>query len=100
MGSSVEWAEADPRKLAWAIDALCARGGCLRLGRTRDGGAYSIGVYLGEVYFTDYVRPEEDLDDYLEDLVIWAQQQPEQAGGGKQKQPSRKRYNPRNDQGR
>ena len=36
-------------------------GGALRIGLTRDGGALAIGVYMGDDYGTEYVRPDEDL---------------------------------------
>jgi len=46
--------------LALAIGAAL-QGGAIRIGLTRDGGALAIGVYLGEDYGTEYVRPDEDL---------------------------------------
>lgn len=35
-------------------------GGAVRYGYTRDGGAYALGVYLGDDYATEYIRPNED----------------------------------------
>lgn len=37
------------------------RGGALRIGLTRDGGALALGLYMGDVYSTEYIRPSEDL---------------------------------------
>lgn len=49
------------------LDALCAtamaEGGAVRVGFTRDGGALAIGVYVGDEYGTEYVRPNEPLAD-------------------------------------
>lgn len=35
-------------------------GGAVRYGYTRDGGAYALGIYLGDDYSTEYIRPNED----------------------------------------
>lgn len=52
----------------WAMQRILAAGGALRVGVTRDGGAWAFGVYgLGEPY-TEYVRPGESLTDYFEGL--------------------------------
>jgi hypothetical protein len=40
-------------------------GGAMRIGFTRDGGALSIGVYAGDEYGTEYIRPGEDLAEEL-----------------------------------
>jgi hypothetical protein len=42
------------------VRALVSQGGCLRIGQTRDGGAWALGVYLGDDYATEYIRPSED----------------------------------------
>ena len=53
-----------------AIIAAIEVGGALRFGTTRDGGAWSIGVYGdGEAPYTEYVRPGEDFDQYLMNLA-------------------------------
>jgi hypothetical protein len=66
---SADWGSVDAKKLVHLIETASRKGGALRLGYTRDGGAYAIGVYAGPNYFTDYVRPEEDIDEYLELLT-------------------------------
>ena len=50
---------------SWAlIQSLIAlvanEGGAVRVGFTRDGGALAIGLYTGDEYGTEYVRPSED----------------------------------------
>lgn len=45
-------------------------GGAVRFGYSRDGGAYSIGVYgLDTQPFTDYLRPGDDVQAYLDTLA-------------------------------
>jgi len=55
----------DVRSCDWV--AVCAlitafgdAGGAVRVGLTRDGGAWAFGCYLGDDYATEYVRPSED----------------------------------------
>lgn len=67
----VKWSDADAKLVVQAIEAACSTGGCLRFGTTRDGGAYAVGVYDGDEVFTDYTRPEEDIDGYLMDLASY-----------------------------
>lgn len=45
-------------------------GGALRIGHTRDGGALALGVYLGEDYGTEYVRPDEDLAQAVREISL------------------------------
>jgi len=42
------------------VTAFSDEGGAIRIGNTRDGGAYALGCYLGDDYSTEYVRPAED----------------------------------------
>lgn len=44
-------------------------GGALRVGLTRDGGALAIGVYAGEEYGTEYIRPGDDLEAELRKIA-------------------------------
>lgn len=52
------------------IVQISAIGGAVRFGYSRDGGAYSIGVYgLDSQPFTDYLRPGDDVQAYLDQLA-------------------------------
>lgn len=64
-----DWGSINAEKLVRTIAIASKRGGALRLGYTRDGGAYAVGVYAGSNYFTDYVRPSEDIEGYLDSLT-------------------------------
>ena len=68
-GNVADWKVADATKIQSAIASAGAKHGALRFGYSRDGGAYAIGVYAGIEYFTDYVRPSENIDDYLDRLT-------------------------------
>jgi hypothetical protein len=52
-----DWASADPLLLVTAICAVAKTGGALRFGYSRDGGAYSIGVYGDGQPYTLWCRP-------------------------------------------
>jgi len=59
------WMLASPEALQYTIVAVASHGGALRLGYSRDGGAYSIGIYGDGEPYTEYVRPQEDINAYL-----------------------------------
>lgn len=65
-----DWGEADPAILAYCIGVVAKQGGALRFGYSRDGGAFSIGIYGdGEQPYTEYVRPSESIDGFLRELA-------------------------------
>lgn len=64
-----DWAGCDGIILKRAICAAAAVGGALRFGYSRDGGAYAIGVYGDGEPYTDFVKPAENIEDYLRTLV-------------------------------
>lgn len=68
VGDVADWGGVNAEVLQKTIEIASKKGGAIRLGYTRDGGAYAIGVYAGSTYFTDYVRPNEDIEQYLADL--------------------------------
>jgi hypothetical protein len=52
-----------------AIIVASESAGALRLGVTRDGGAFAVGCYAGEDYKTEYIRPDEDWEQAWYDIV-------------------------------
>lgn len=55
--------------LRYCIHHMIQAGGAIRLGVTRDKGAWAIGVYGdGPTPYTEYVKPTESLTEYLTDL--------------------------------
>ena len=64
-----DWRNADPTILWETVSTVANNGGAIRFGYSRDGGAYAIGVYGdGDHPYTDYIRPGEDLNAYLQRL--------------------------------
>lgn len=57
---AVSWENFDWLAVAALTIELAGEGGALRLGKTRDEGAWALGVYLGDDYATEYIRPAED----------------------------------------
>lgn len=64
-----DWMNADPALLQQTIAAMAYTGGALRLGYTRDGGAYAVGVYGDGEPYTLYITPKEDLNAWLTDFI-------------------------------
>lgn len=67
--TAFDWSSVEPDLIVNAIAAAAKMGGCLRFGLTRDGGSLAVGVYYGDVYYTDYIRSAEGPNDYLLDLI-------------------------------
>lgn len=65
--SNVDWAIANSGNLQQLITTVASRGGAIRFGYTRDGGAYAVGLYYGSESKTVYCRPGEDLEAFLEE---------------------------------
>jgi len=64
-----DWSGVDGEIISKAIAAIAGHGGALRLGYTRDGGAYSIGFYGDGEPFTEYVSPNDDIEAYLKGVI-------------------------------
>lgn len=60
-----DWNTADGEQLRETIASVASVGGALRLGYSRDGGAYAIGVYGDGDPYTLYVPPSEEIADVL-----------------------------------
>jgi hypothetical protein len=66
---TADWGRVDAEQLRSTIDVMTQTGGALRCGVTRDGGAYSLGIYGdGPEPYTVYVRPNEDMTEILAEL--------------------------------
>lgn len=66
--TKADWAEADPKLIQHCIVEIGKRNGAIRFGYTRDGNAYTIGLYLGDDRDTIYCRPYEDIDSLLRQI--------------------------------
>lgn len=63
------WQDASPQLLQELVVWITTRGGAARFGLTRDGGTYSVGLYLGEERVTYYFRRDQDIDAGIRDLL-------------------------------
>jgi len=68
-GETADWQQVPADVLVRAIAAAANTGGALRFGYSRDGGAYAIGIYGDGDPYTDFVKPSENLGEYLEDVI-------------------------------
>lgn len=65
-----DWAAARPGLLASVVETITADGGAIRFGYSRDGGAYSIGIYGDGEPFTEYFGATGDVDIWLEGIRL------------------------------
>lgn len=64
-GSAADWRNANPDILVWFVE-LATRDDCaVRFGYSRDGGAYSLGIYADGTSQTLYLSGKEDVNDWL-----------------------------------
>lgn len=66
-----DWASADATLLQKAIATASVRGGALRFGYSGDGGAYALGCYYNGEHWTEFIRPSDNLDTFLSDVIDW-----------------------------
>ena len=64
-----DWTSVDANVIQRVVSAFSAAGGAVRFGYSRDGGAYSLGVYLEDDHETLYFKPYEDVSVKLTELV-------------------------------
>lgn len=64
-----DWANVTPELLGKLVTAVTSRGGAIRFGYTRDGGAYAVGLYYGSESHTEYIRPGEDLTARIDEFI-------------------------------
>jgi hypothetical protein len=69
-GAVADWQNASPDRMQLLVCRVGAEGGAVRFGYTRDGGAYSIGIYLGDKSKTYYCNEKEGIDEKLTELAL------------------------------
>lgn len=68
-GQVADWSSCNGELLAKAVASIAKHGGALRLGYTRDGGAYAVGFYGDGDPFTEYITPSDDIDEFLKGVI-------------------------------
>jgi hypothetical protein len=64
-----DWGTITPKVLVDLVQTVARLSGAVRLGYTRDGGAYSVGIYLDDDRETFYCKPSDDLDRFVSELT-------------------------------
>lgn len=64
-----DWYNASPELVFRLVCIVAVEGGAVRFGYTRDGGAYSIGLYLGDNSKTYYCNDAEGINEQLQELI-------------------------------
>lgn len=67
----VELNEYTAADLVKVMAALLEMDGALRVGRSRDRGAWALGVYLDGENRTEYVGASESLAEWADDFLVW-----------------------------
>lgn len=67
-GVVADWGGVDPLQLQRTVATVCLSGDAIRLGYTRDGGAYAVALLHNGESHTDYVSPSDDIEAYLKGL--------------------------------
>jgi len=63
------------------VTVLADAGGALRIGLTRDGGALALGIYVGDEYGNEYIKPDEDIHQAAEEIALaWLPNKMEEYG--------------------
>jgi hypothetical protein len=64
-----DWSNATAELVLKAIATITRDGGAIRFGYTRDGGAYAVGLYEDGNTDTEYLKPTDDIDEYLKGII-------------------------------
>lgn len=67
--TTADWTSATAELVLRAIAAITRDGGAIRFGYTRDGGAFAVGLYENGQTDTEYLKPTDDIDEYLQGIV-------------------------------
>lgn len=66
---TADWGNADPSKLHIAVCKLTSAGCAIQFGYTKDGGSLVVRIVGDGEPYNEYVRPTENLDEYLDALA-------------------------------
>lgn len=69
-GQQADWQNANAELLLKLICNIAAYGAAVQFGYTRDGGSLVVRIVGDGEPFNEYVRPTEDLDEYLRALAM------------------------------
>lgn len=67
--SEADWTSVDPKTCMALVALVASMGGATRFGYTRDGGAFSIGLYLDDDRETLYYPPGSEMEANIQNLI-------------------------------
>jgi len=67
-GAVADWGSCNPELLLKVVSAITSKGFAVQFSCTRDGGSLSVRIVGDGEPFNEYIRPTEDLDEYLTGL--------------------------------
>lgn len=67
---TADWATVDAETIGRFVQEMMGENRAVRLGYTRDSGAYAIGVYGNDAPYTEYIRPQGDVVAELEEILL------------------------------
>ena len=79
-GGGADWGNAEGKLICDIVSTVTSRGGAVRFGYSRDGGAYALGLYYGGQAKTVYCSPHESIDDLLQVWIDKYTELPETGG--------------------
>lgn len=65
-----DWSSQDAGTIAELIHNITATGGAVRFGTSRDGGAYSLGIFGDGKPFTEFCPANTDVDAWLQGFIL------------------------------
>lgn len=68
-GEQADWESVDADLIRRAISTVGSKGGAVRFGYSRDGGAYAIAVYDNGAGETEYYPPSTDMSEVLKGVI-------------------------------
>ena len=68
-GPPPTWESVEPNIIVGLIVAVCAQGGAVRFGMSRDGSALALGFLGDGEPYTEYLRPTDDIEANLLDMT-------------------------------
>lgn len=69
VNSVADWVGVDIDLLQQVIATITATGGAVRFGYTRDGGAYSVGIYGDGKPFTEFCPADADVEGWIKGII-------------------------------
>lgn len=64
------WSDVNPAVIGKFTSALADAGYAVRIGKSKDGGSYAIGIYGDGDPYTEFARPSDDLIGLLDEIAL------------------------------